>query len=285
MTKQTPDSVRGDLYELAREAATGNDQKIKHSLFAQYVDIFDERYGSSARADLLRKILSKLIEENESKIDELNYPNSVRALIHTEFQRIKNASSNSEDDDFDLKQHQARCDFRLACFGRVPVGVEHMESGGVPRSLCYRGGFVQFLNFLRMFRQTGGFKPFYDIHISHGIRPAGFLLLYSREAQAQVYRNVAACLQMNSQYRGLMASSWWYDPQLEQASPYLTYLREVMVQNGAFLFCYGRTSGSLNDALVNSPTRQKMYKEGKYTPASYTVVWPRDSLIAWAKDN
>lgn len=285
MSKQTPDSVRGDLYELAREAATGNDQKIKHSLFAQYVDIFDERHGSNARANLLREILSKLIEENESKIDELNYPDSVRALIHTEFQRIKNTISDSEDDYFALKTHRTRCDFRIACFGRVPVGVEHMESGGVPRSLSYRGGFVQGLNFLRMFRQTGGFKPFYDIHIGHGIKPAGFLLVYSREAQAQVYRNVAACLQMNSQYRGLMASSWWYDPQLEQVSPYLTYIREVMVQNGAFLFCYGRTSGSLDDALVNSPARQKMYKEGKYSPASYTVVWPRESLIAWAKDN
>ena len=285
MSKQTPDSVRGDLYELARQAATGDDRKIKHSLFAQDVDIFDERQGSSARADLLRKILSKLIEENESKIDKLNYPNSVRALIHTEFQRIKNAISDSEDDYFDLKQHRTRCDFRIVCFGRVTVGVEHMESGGVPRSLCYRGGFVQGLNFLRMFSQTGGFKPFYDIHIGHGIKPAGFLLVYSREAQAQVYRNVAACLQMNSQYRGLMASSWWYDPQLEQVSPYLTYLREVMVANGAFLFCYGRSSDSFHDALVNSPARQKMYKEGKYSPASYFVVWPRDSLIAWAKDN
>jgi len=89
---------------------------------------------------LLREILSKLIEENESKIHELNYSNSVRALIHTEFQRIKRAISESEDDYFDLKQHGTRCDFRIACFGRVPVGVEHMESGGVPRSLCFRGG-------------------------------------------------------------------------------------------------------------------------------------------------
>lgn len=285
MSKQTPDSVRGDLYELAREAATGDNRKIKNSLFAQHVNIFDERDGSGARAGLLREILSKLIEENESKIDELNYPNSVRALIHTEFQRIKNAISDSGDDYFDLKQHRTRCDFRIACFGRVPVGVEHMESGGVPRSLCYRGGFVQGLNFLRMVRQTGGFKPFYEIHIAHGIRPSSFLLVYSREAQAQVYRNVAACLQMNSQYRGLMAASWLYDPQLEQVSPYLTYLREVMVENGAFLFRYGRTSSSLQDSLFNSPARQKLYKEGKYSPAGYTVVWPRDSLIAWAKDN
>ena len=201
------------------------------------------------------------------------------------FSGSKKTISDSEDDYFDLKQHRARCDFRIACFGRVPVGVEHMESGGVPRSLCYRGGFVQGINFLRMFGQTGGFTPFYDIHIGHGIKPAAFLFVYSREAQAQVYRNVAACLQMNSQYRGLMASSWWYDPQLEQVSPYLTYIREGMVQNGAFLFYYGRTSGSHDDALVSSPARQKMYKEGKYSPASYTVVWPRESLIAWAKDN
>ena len=89
MSKQIPDSVRGDLYEFAREAATGSDQKIKHSLFIQNLDIFDERHGSNARADLLREILSRLIDENESKIDELNYPNNVRALIHTEFQRIK----------------------------------------------------------------------------------------------------------------------------------------------------------------------------------------------------
>jgi hypothetical protein len=39
-----------------------------------------------------------------------------------------------------MANHPLRCDLRTAGLGRVPVGVEHMEIGGLPRSLLWRGG-------------------------------------------------------------------------------------------------------------------------------------------------
>ncbi len=284
MDNQNFRSGRDDLYELARGAACGDDGALEKSLFSKSVAAIENKQGSRARIDLLRETLSRLVKANQRSIDDLSYPDSVLALIHAEFERIKDCTDNAEDDYFDLAKKTTRHDFRIACFGRVPAGMEYIESSGLPRSLCVRGGVGQCLRFLGVLRRTGGLKPFYETHIAvNSDNPLRFFRKYNQEARARTYRNVAACLERNPQYRGLMTASWWFDPQLQKISSALASLGEVMLQNGAILLREGRTSWARNTALNNSPARQKLYDEGKYFPTNYFVVWPRDSLIAWAR--
>lgn len=272
------------LCKLAKNAASGDDEKIRHSAFVRNLSVIRSRDGYPTQAQVLRQVLLALIDNKEEDIVELNYPDNVHVLIRKEFQRIKNIVSDPDDSYFDLDKYTTRCDIRILCFGRIPVGIEHMESSGLPRSLSYRGGTAQCFNFLRMLKRTLGVTPFYQIHIANNVKPASFLFVYNRDAQEHLYCTIADCLLMNPQFRGLIASSWLYDPHLIDVSPHLTFLRELMENNGAYVFRYGSTSGSLDDALVNSPARQKLYENGKYKPTSYCVVWPRDALIAWAKN-
>ena len=273
------------LGELARLAACDNDRQLRESPFFDEVMGIKKLQGKQASANLLRGVLTKLISINREQIDRLNYPESVRKLIRLEFGRIEEFLGNKGDDYFSLSEHALRCDFRIACFGRIPLGPEHMETSGVSRSLCLRGGLGQFFRFLRMVSKTKGVTRFYQLHQAKGIGPYSFLIRFRPEAQVRMFQNVAECLRMNPSYRGLVVGSWWYDPQLERMSPHLTYLRETMQKGGALLFRYGSTKGALRDGLANSAKRQALYEAGEYIPTSYTIVWPRDNMIQWAESH
>ena len=47
------------------------------------------------------------------------------------------------------------------------------------------------------------------------------------------YREIAALFALHPQIRGLVAKSWFYDPELSAISPHLAYLRETPLKEGA----------------------------------------------------
>ena len=283
MVSVMPGSKRLEPWlDLAQRAASGTDRVLLESAFTKRLATFEAERGATARVDLLRALLSALVAANESQIDGLNLPEGVRALIRGEFERIDETTQTGDNRYFDLSVQPTRCDFRIVCFGRIPVGFEHIEIGGVPRSVLWRGGLAQACRFMRLLAGMKGVKPMYQAHLGHRIRQSHFLLVCNREAQIRQYKNIADCLKINPQYHGFMAVSWYYDPQLETVSPYLVFLREFPVDHGAKLFRYGLPDTGDGGALSKSHDRQKAHLEGKYTPVEYLIIWPRDSLISWA---
>jgi hypothetical protein len=271
---------RDELLVMAGSASAGNDASFLKSPFAETVVQVREQNGDEACASLLRETLASFLEKQTLAIERLNFPESVRGLITKEFGRIRTLTESGSSAEFDLREHSLRSDFRIAGFGRIPVGVEHMELSGVPRSLLYRGGISQGARFGRMLWHSGGVAPYYQTHMSHGVAPAHFGLVYTPRSQRKMLRNIAECLKLNPQVRGLLASSWWFDPELETISPGLGFLRRGFVESGAFLFRYGPPAN--DHATANSPQRKKLVEEGKYTPMTYTIVWPRKLMIRWA---
>ncbi|KQY84648.1 hypothetical protein [Brevundimonas sp. Root1423] len=81
---------------------------------------------------------------------------------------------------------------------------------------------------------------------------------------------------------GMLGSSWFYDPPLEQISPRLAYLRVNPLKNGAFLLHQGPGEIHTQRAATSSPTRAAMIEKGEYTARSWIVAWPRAALIRWA---
>jgi len=276
MADETREIQLAEFTEAAIKAASGNDLQLKNSGLKKLLS-----GGPEEQSEMLKEALRRIVTLHEPRIADLNYPASVRTLIEKEFARIK--TELDSDAALDLKDHPTRCDFRIANFSRIPVGVQHMELGGVPRRMFYSGGFGQAVKYLRMVLSARGVKPFYRLHLSKDVGGPAFLLQYSRSTQQQMYRNIAESLMLNPQIKGVFVGSWWYDPQLEQVSPYLAYLKEFPTENGAYLFRYGITKGATKFALANSPDRQELYNQGRYQPAAYNLVWPRSSLIAWAK--
>jgi len=81
---------------------------------------------------------------------------------------------------------------------------------------------------------------------------------------------------------GMLGSSWFYDPPLEQISPRLAYLRVNPLKHGAFLIHQGPGEIHTQRAATSSPTRAALIEKGEYTARSWIVAWPRAALIKWA---
>jgi hypothetical protein len=70
---------------------------------------------------------------------------------------------------------------------------------------------------------------------------------------------------------------------LASISPHLTYLREVPEDNGAAIFFVEADPQGRSGALTKSPTRQRLFQEGKYLPKIYMRVWPRQAMLDWQR--
>lgn len=77
----------------------------------------------------------------------------------------------------------------------------------------------------------------------------------------------------------MMGVSWFYDPQLDEVSPRLKYLRDVPLAGGARLVPVGASPASVALATATSVTRRDLYALGKYTPISNALVWSRRDML------
>jgi hypothetical protein len=266
----------------AARAAAGRDRDFLASPFAAEVARLERADGAAARAAFIRSTLRALVTQCTPRIDTLAVPDTMKALVRREYARIEKVLERAPDDDLDLKRHTIRCDFRIVGFGRIPAGVEHIEMGGVPRSLLWKGGAAQALRVARALGDARGASPFYSAHLTHGIKPWAFLMAYNPDTLVTWHRNVADCLRMNPRIRGLIASSWWYDPAMARVAPHLAFLREGSLAHGAILATAGSTAGSRAFAIANSPERAQLVSSGEYNPASFSVIFTRQALLRWA---
>ena len=264
------------LLRQAQSAASRTDQHFTDSVFFQ---AFRDQKDSSQ----LRQVMTEIAEQNRPRISELKFPDEVRALVTKSFDSIGQEIRESPEEFFDVTSYRFRRQLRILCFGRVPVGPEHLEVDGVPRNLLLRGGFHQSYRFLRLLTKIRRFRarPFFVLHL--GIHsPKTFLLEYSAREQKKMFHRLAGCLRMNPEILGVSASSWWYDPSMKDHSDYLCYLREGWESKGAEFFDYETSAQTDRLATEGSVARTKLFEEGKYLPRNYLVVWTRDSLLRWA---
>lgn len=160
-----------------------------------------------------------------------------------------------------------------------PCGAELLdENSGFPRSTLLKGGAGQLLAGLRflMFRMRGS-KPFFETHFD-----PRFLREFDEGSYDRMYARIADMLVRNPHIKGVLSSSWWHDPVIEQISPKLWFLTRVPTDAGAISFCVGSNEVAIADATQYSHDRKELYEQGKYRPKVYMLVWTRDDLIKWA---
>ena len=97
----------------------------------------------------------------------------------------------------------------------------------------------------------------------------------------ECYRRIAEMLLLHPQIRGMVATSWFYDPQLGEVSPRLGYLREYPTLHGAELVAHGTSAFDIQSATATSPTRRDLFETGKYTPVCHSLLWHRSDLMQW----
>lgn len=148
---------------------------------------------------------------------------------------------------------------------------------GVPRSLVLRQSPPAMLRALHFFGlRCGGFAPFLENHV----HPA-MLEHFNPEGRDRCYQLVAQLLLRWPESRGLMGLSWYYDPAVAGISPRLAYLREVPERAGALLLPAGGGADVVGGAIATSPTRKRLYEEGRYQPARYLMAWSRHDILQY----
>jgi hypothetical protein len=295
----SPSGARGAAAERAARLKSSLERQVPPELLALSVDVASgpERYtwvpeevarvntalratGASAVHSYNRYVLLNLIAAFSLSDSRYRLPHSIIALYDRELWRIFRQTDSLEDKFFDIANDAYLKDLAILTHRLIPVGAEFAEGGaGIPRRVLLAGGPTQFFDALRLvlFR-SGGLKPFFALH-AHTLalddfNPQGWLATYRRLAELVV---------MNAQMKGWLSASWFLDPALESVSPHLAYLNRVPLEGGAALLFVCRHRDGSSGALSKSPARRRLFAEGKYVPATYMRVWPRCSLIEWAR--
>jgi hypothetical protein len=179
---------------------------------------------------------------------------------------------NSLESDIFLK------DFGLASLRLYAAAAQLIDlRSGLPRSLLFRSGLDGLVRGVRMLADCGGFKPMLQIH-TH----TAYLEEFNEAGWEECYRTCVDIYRARPEIRGMCGGSWFYDPQLSSISPRLAYLVETPCGAGAHLLFTDKTGDFVQDAIATSPSRRKLYDEGKYHPRRYTLVWSRAAQMKWA---
>ncbi|MBU2168537.1 MAG: hypothetical protein KKF88_11950 [Alphaproteobacteria bacterium] len=120
-------------------------------------------------------------------------------------------------------------------------------------------------------------KPWLEVHTE-----SRELSDFNEAGWDRAWATAAEILKTRPEMAGMLGSSWFYDPPLEQISPRLAYLRLNPLKHGAFMVHQGPGEIHTERAATSSPTRKALIEEGKYTARSWIVAWPRAALIRWA---
>lgn len=141
------------------------------------------------------------------------------------------------------------------------------------RSIGIRGNAIPILKLFK----AGGPGMWLRIHTE-----SRYLEEFNEDGWNACYRRIAELLRIANGYRGMLGTSWFYDPQVAQISPNLSYLQAIPMANGAVRVRHRVSAADIQRATLKSRTRRKMFEEGRYSPGCYSIFWPKRQLLNWA---
>jgi hypothetical protein len=219
---------------------------------------------------LLQFLLMRLIAGFSSENLAFNITDEIAELYQQSFARILGQSMPEKADDSYLK------DLALASGALFPAGERVVEPFSVlQRSLMFNAGVRQSLQFIKSGLLAGGYKPVFRLHVHLAEQSR-----LSEPSWRQTCRRLAQMLEINSDIRGIVGSSWYYDPQVPAISPHLAFINKLLAENDAYWF-FSHIEGSNSGAFATSQTRKQAFDGGKYLPRNYVVFWPRSRVLSW----
>ena len=231
-----------------------------------------------------RTLLPALIARATSALPDRGLPEEIDLLYEENFRRImRDIESSMERPSLYLYPHAPFCkDLALCTLRLIPAGVEKVHASQLPRRMFVTGGLWGGLVALRFaLLAQGGLGPYYQMHLHSQDNQA--MRAFNPGGWVEFYLRIAELLRRNPLMRGLFGASWFRDPALARISPHLWDLTTMVTDHGGRLFPLGPSGADgIRDATAKSATRRRLYEQGKYTPMTYLLVWPRAELLAWA---
>lgn len=212
------------------------------------------------------------------RLDGLPVPASVKVCICREFEFFAEPPSDQLSH-FDPLLYPARAYAAIAILERFPAGQLSWERDGLPRSWLLRARLRDAPGFLRAAALgLKGFRPAFCTHVT--VRRGRIPVLFERACKMSFWR-IAQALRIQPSIRGIVTSSWLYDPQTCGVSPHLAWMRNLFLENGGALADIGAAPPG-SGFLEGNARRRQLFIAGGYTPREYAAVWPRSAVIDWA---
>lgn len=233
------------------------------------------RHGEDSGSAYLALILLDLIETFPGRVACSGLTAPFLPEFHGQLNRILTAIETMDDQLLSLDSDLFLKDLGLCRMILIPC-VTHLiyRHAGVPRRLVLSQrlpGMIRALWFLGT--RTGGARPFLENHVHLSMRAE-----FTEDGRKRCYRLVAELLRLWPEARGLVGSSWYYDPVIPRISPRIGYLRLGPERAGA-LFLENGGGAAARGALSRSPTRRRLHDEGRYEPRNYFMIWARRDII------
>lgn len=222
-------------------------------LLAELAELFDLRFAKSGLTDTFRAEFERtfarmlVLPENHAALLAINLGN-----------------------DLFLKDLGIARQILVPCASHVIY-----RYSGIPRRVFFPpmgGGRFQLLKTLMV--DTHGFHPYLENHVH-----LSMLGEFNEKGRERCLRLVGELLRCWPDSRGLIGTSWYYDPAVGAVSPQLAYLHDVPAAGGACFVDMGETPAARDGALVRSPTRRRLAEAGEYLPRNFMMVWSRRKLL------
>jgi len=247
--------------------------------FANLSTILQHRFKPSTFLDLNKFLIAELALALEVKLASRDLPDEVLALYPDAVGRLLTYLRDSADEEYYFPNDFFFKDLRFAAGLSVPCGAQVVDwrSG-----IGYRASVRWVLRnpsprYIGLFLGSAQIRPWFRIHTE-----SRYLKDFNEAGWDACYLRIAALLRKHPEVLGMAGTSWFYDPQLDSVSPNLSYLRLRPMERGASVIWSGTTEFDISSATAKSNTRRRLYEEGKYIPVSYSLLWPRKQLLAWA---
>ena len=272
---------RTRLHALKDAAAAAAEAAAPHWDFDQPAHRAEEAlraaFGDALADDHRRALVAIWALEMPARVPAAGLPPAVLELYPEWIQRLADfltAAADPYDRDFWAK------DVRISLVLSVPGARTQMIDlssplgpGQVLRHAREGWGW----SVIPAYAAAQAWKPWLEVHTE-----SRELSDFNEAGWDRAWATAAEILKRRPHMAGMLGSSWFYDPPLEQISPRLAYLRLNPLKHGAFMVHQGPGEIHTLRASTSSPTRKALIEEGKYTARSWIVAWPRAALIRWA---
>jgi hypothetical protein len=232
------------------------------------------RSKRDAQAALLA-LLFRLAQGFEAAFAASGLPEATRPYFHDAFARMADYWP-AQDDALRLTNNAFVKDLSIAALRLVPAAARVVDPcGAFPLGFLPTLGAAAPRAAAYLARDCRGTRPLVALHV-HDLAVDYF----SREGFVECLGVCAALLAADPRLKGVVGSSWFYDPRLGAVSPKLAYLHELPAAHGAF-FARGRTDAeTVSLALRRSPSRRAAHAAGRYQPQRWWLIWSRRRLLA-----
>ena len=160
------------------------------------------------------------------------------------------------------------------------VGLFWCERTGIPRRWIVQARGRQRIRLAQyVAMRLGGFKPVWQTHMPK--QPPNVHL--TEETFTSSHLEIARALKRHPEILGIASSSWFYDPEIGAVSPRLSFIHDLLAENGCFVFEIPCDEAMRESALYASRGRQQAAADGSYRPRTFARLWSRDALLRWAE--